>query len=130
MSTAFSRKLKATAQRIERNLIVLYLARRDPRVSLLAKVFIIIVVGYAISPIDLIPDFIPVLGYLDDLVFLPLGIYLCFLLMPDHIVRELREKAQTLIELEKSFIAGTIIVGIWLAIIFVIGAYIVRYSGS
>ena len=67
-------KLKDWARAIERDVHAIYLAARDPRVPWYAKALALCVAGYALSPIDLIPDFIPVIGYLDDLVIVPLGI--------------------------------------------------------
>jgi uncharacterized membrane protein YkvA (DUF1232 family) len=73
---------------------VLYLACRDPRVPLLPRVLAVLVVAYALSPIDLIPDFIPVLGYLDDLVIVPLGLALAIRLIPPEILREHRNRVR------------------------------------
>lgn len=76
-------------------LVVLHLAYQDKRTPWAAKILIILILAYALSPIDLIPDFIPVLGLLDDLVLLPVGIYLAFKLIPTEVVEECRIKAQT-----------------------------------
>jgi uncharacterized membrane protein YkvA (DUF1232 family) len=73
---------------LKSNVYALYLAARDPRVPLPAKIVIGAVVAYALSPIDLIPDFIPVIGYLDDLVLLPMGIWLAQRLVPKDVWRE------------------------------------------
>jgi uncharacterized membrane protein YkvA (DUF1232 family) len=73
---------------------VLYLACRDPRVPLLPRAIAVMVVAYALSPIDLIPDFIPIVGYLDDLVLVPLGLALAIRLIPPEILREHRERAK------------------------------------
>ena len=69
-------KIKAKATQLKRELVALYLASRDPRTPWYAKTMIAAVVAYALSPIDLVPDFIPIFGYLDDLVLLPIGIWL------------------------------------------------------
>ncbi|MFB6466725.1 YkvA family protein [Cytobacillus sp. Hz8] len=87
-------KLKSYARKLKQNLFVLYLSQRDKRTPWYAKVIAICVVAYAFSPIDLIPDFIPVLGYLDDLVIVPLGISLALKLIPQHIIEDNREKAE------------------------------------
>jgi uncharacterized membrane protein YkvA (DUF1232 family) len=84
---------RATAAAIKRDVHALYLAARDPRVPWYAKAVAIAVAGYAISPIDLIPDFIPVLGQLDDLVIVPLGIVLAVKLVPPALMKEFREAA-------------------------------------
>jgi uncharacterized membrane protein YkvA (DUF1232 family) len=85
--------LKNWARRLNRDVHALYLASRDPRVPWYAKALAIAVAGYALSPIDLIPDFIPVLGYLDDLIILPLGIWLVVWLIPEDIMDEYRAMA-------------------------------------
>ena len=84
---------KARARQLKAEVYALYLAYRDPRVPWYAKVLAACVVGYALSPIDLIPDFIPVLGYLDDLVLIPLGIALTLRLIPPEVLDECRARA-------------------------------------
>jgi uncharacterized membrane protein YkvA (DUF1232 family) len=86
-------RLKEWARVIKRDVHALYLASRDPRVPWYAKALAVAVAAYALSPIDLIPDFIPVLGYLDDLILLPLGILLVVWLIPPEIMAEHRELA-------------------------------------
>ena len=88
----FSR-IKSWASGLKRDGHAIYLASRDPRVPWYAKALAIAVAAYALSPIDLIPDFIPVLGYLDDLILLPLGIWLVVRLIPDGVMVEYRAKA-------------------------------------
>ena len=85
----FERQIKA----LKTERAALYLAYRDPRTPWYARVAAILVIGYALSPIDLIPDFIPVLGYLDDLIILPLGIFFAIKLIPAEIMASAREKA-------------------------------------
>lgn len=86
-------RARSWAGRIKRDVVALWLAIRDPRVPWYAKTVAAIVAGYALSPIDLIPDFIPVLGYLDDLLIVPLGIMLAVKLVPAPVMAELRERA-------------------------------------
>jgi len=86
-------RLGGWARQIKRDVHALYLAARDPRVPWYAKVAAIAVAAYALSPIDLIPDFIPVLGYVDDLVIVPLGILLAVKLVPAHLMVEFRTAA-------------------------------------
>jgi uncharacterized membrane protein YkvA (DUF1232 family) len=86
--------LRQWAGRIKRDVRALFLAARDPRVPWHAKVVAIAVAAYALSPIDLIPDFIPILGYLDDLLIVPLGILLAVKLIPAHLMAEFRTRAQ------------------------------------
>jgi uncharacterized membrane protein YkvA (DUF1232 family) len=83
-------QLKNWARAVSRDAHAIYLASRDPRVPWYAKVLAIAVAGYALSPIDLIPDFIPILGYLDDLIIVPLGIWLVVSLIPDEVMVEYR----------------------------------------
>ena len=89
----FSR-IKIWARRLNRDVHAIYLASRDPRVPWLAKVLAIAVAAYALSPIDLIPDFIPVFGYLDDLIIVPLGIWLVVRLIPEEVMAEYRAIAE------------------------------------
>ena len=81
-------------QRLQIDTYALYLAYRHPRVSWYARLWTLVVVAYALSPIDLIPDFIPVLGYLDDVILLPLGVALAVRLIPDDVMAECRERAR------------------------------------
>jgi uncharacterized membrane protein YkvA (DUF1232 family) len=86
-------RVKAWARDLNRDGYAIYLASRDPRMPWYAKILAVAVAAYALSPIDLIPDFIPVIGYLDDLIILPLGIWLVVSLIPDEIMVEYRAKA-------------------------------------
>jgi uncharacterized membrane protein YkvA (DUF1232 family) len=96
----------------------LYLAYRDPRTPWYAKVFVAFVVGYAFSPIDLIPDPIPILGYLDDLLLVPLGIALALKMIPPVVLDECREQAQLKMEEGNptSWMAAVAVIAIWLVI--------------
>jgi uncharacterized membrane protein YkvA (DUF1232 family) len=108
-------RLKIWARGIKRDVHALYLASRDPRVPWYAKALGIAVAAYALSPIDLIPDFIPVLGYLDDLVIVPAGILLVVCLIPPEIMAEHRAAATATATRPISRGAGAVIVGIWIA---------------
>lgn len=102
------------AAALKQNTYALYLASRDQRVPWLAKVLIAVVVAYALSPIDLIPDFIPVLGYLDDLLLLPIGIWLAIRLIPQDVWRECQQQAEeTFAALPKSRRAAVVVMVIW-----------------
>lgn len=94
----------------------LYLAYKDPRVPWYARLWVAIVVSYAFNPIDLIPDFIPVLGYLDDLVLIPLGVLLAIKLIPAPVMTECREQAQRELTEGKpiNWLAAVVIVCLWL----------------
>jgi uncharacterized membrane protein YkvA (DUF1232 family) len=102
------------ARHIKRDTLALYLACRDPRTPWYAKLFAALVVAYALSPIDLIPDFVPVLGYLDDLIVVPAGIVLAIRMIPSPVLAECRERAQTIAERPTSRAAAALIVGAWL----------------
>ena len=112
-------RLKRWADAIKRDVLALYLAMRDPRIPWFVKALAALVASYALSPIDLIPDFIPVLGYLDDLILLPLGILLVVRLIPKPIVEELRRRAagQLSENRPRSLGAAAVIVTIWVAAI-------------
>ena len=113
--------LKKKAINLKSNIKALYLVCRKNEAPIIAKVMAIIVVGYALSPIDFIPDFIPILGYLDDLILLPLGIYLCIKLIPKDLFQECKKESENLFKdgKPKNYVAGGIIVFIWIMIIIV-----------
>ncbi|HEX2226290.1 MAG TPA: YkvA family protein [Candidatus Binatia bacterium] len=102
------------ATQLKTEVYALYFAARDPRVPWYAKLFAGCVVAYALSPIDLIPDFIPVLGYLDDFVLLPLGIALTLQMIPPVVLVECREKGRAARDKPKSWLGAIIIVSIWI----------------
>src|SRR5574342_1114553 len=116
-------KLRNYARKLKRNLFVLYLSYRDSRVPWYAKLVAICVVAYAFSPIDLIPDFIPVLGYLDDLIIVPLGISLALKLIPPFIIEENREKAEEIRKngKPKNWFVGVIFSLMWILLAFWVG---------
>ena len=106
---------KRWAVQLEQELYAVYLAYKDPRVPWYAKLLAACIVAYAFSPIDLIPDFIPVLGYLDDLILVPLGIYLVLKMIPDEVMADCRSKAQlTLSQKKSNWLAATVIITIWI----------------
>lgn len=109
-------RLKSWAQTITRDVHAIYLASRDPRVPWYAKALAICVAAYALSPIDLIPDFIPVLGYLDDLVIVPLGIVLVVALIPPGIMAEHRAAADAAREKPTSKNGALAVIAIWAAL--------------
>lgn len=124
----FIEKWKQKARQLKLEVYTVFLAYRDPRVPWYARVFAAIVVGYAFSPIDLIPDPIPVLGYLDDLVLIPLGVKLALSMIPENVMAENREKAKEIIREGKPVnrFAAAIIVFIWLILAAWVIAWIVR----
>lgn len=111
------KKLKESARQIKQELFVLIEAYKHPKVPIYVKLIAILVIGYALSPIDLIPDFIPVLGYLDDIILVPLGISLVLKLIPSDILEECREKVKNSEKVKKkNWFAGFIIICIWISI--------------
>ena len=106
-----------TARHLKREVYALYFAVRDPRVPWYAKAVAGGIVAYTFSPIDPIPDFIPLLGYLDELILIPLGVLLVRRLIPADVLADCRARAATLSEKpKKSGIGAAIVVGIWLAL--------------
>ena len=104
------------ARHLKREVFALYFAVRDPRVPWYAKALAACVVGYAASPIDLIPDFIPVLGYLDDLVLIPLGVLAVRAMVSEAVLEDCRKKAGRLCEKPRSWIAAGVVVAIWVSL--------------
>lgn len=107
--------LRGWAKSIKRDVVALWLAARDARTPWHAKAVAAIVAAYALSPIDLIPDFIPVLGYLDDIVLVPLGIMLAVRLIPPELLREFRDKAAEMEGRPVSRTAAAVFLVLWVA---------------
>ena len=108
-------RIRIWARALRRDVHAIYLASRDPRTPWYAKVLAVVVAGYALSPIDLIPDFIPVLGYLDDLIIVPLGIWLVVSLIPEQAMAEYRAKAnEAMLRPHGGKVAAITIVTIWI----------------
>jgi uncharacterized membrane protein YkvA (DUF1232 family) len=107
--------LKAWARNLKRDSHAIYLASRDPRVPWYAKALAMAVAAYALSPIDLIPDFIPVVGYLDDLVIVPLGIWLVVSLIPGEVMAECRAKADAAGQRPVSRAGMIAVIAVWIA---------------
>ena len=112
------RRLNDWARVLKRDVLVVYLVARDPRVPWPVKALAAAVAAYALSPIDLIPDFIPVVGYLDDLVIVPLGILAVVKLVPAEILAELREEAaRRLAARPRSWAGAAVVVVLWLVLL-------------
>ena len=126
MRTSFMlEKLKSSATKLKQQLVALYLASRDRRTPWPGKILALCIVAYALSPIDLIPDVIPILGYLDDLVMVPLGIYIAIKLIPDDVWQDCRAKAAaSAISLPHNRTAAVIIVILWLLAIIATGYFV------
>ncbi len=112
-----SERLKAWAKRIKRDGVTLWFAGKDPRTPLYAKALGVLVVAYALSPIDLIPDFIPVLGYVDDILLLPVLIWLTIKLLPPDVLSDCRVRAEEWMREKgakpRSFFGAILIVAVW-----------------
>jgi len=115
----FLSTLRSRAAELKRDILALWFCRNHPRTPWYAKALVAAVVAYAFSPIDLIPDFIPVLGYVDDLIIVPAGIYLALRLIPEDVLAEGRQKADVWIaerrDKPKNYVAAAVIIAIWLA---------------
>ena len=114
-------RIKSWASRLKRDAHAIYLASRDPRVPWYAKALAIAIAAYALSPIDLIPDFIPIIGYLDELILLPLGIWLVVLLIPPDIMVECRARADEAGQRPTSRAGMVAIILLWIAGALVLG---------
>ena len=110
--------LKLKVKILKKEIGSLYLAYKRRDVPWYAKVVVLLVVGYALSPIDIIPDFIPVLGYLDDLILIPIGVAFAIRLIPKDIMNECREQSENIFKdgKPKNWVAGGIIIFIWIGI--------------
>jgi uncharacterized membrane protein YkvA (DUF1232 family) len=108
---------KQRARELKQEVHALALACKDPRVPWYAKLLAVSIVAYALSPIDLIPDFIPVLGYLDDLILVPLGIYLLLKVIPPEVMSECRTQARLAnSRMKANWIAAGVILAIWISL--------------
>ncbi|WP_059411733.1 DUF1275 domain-containing transporter [Cupriavidus basilensis] len=122
-------RCRVWAREVLRDVHALWLAARDPRTPWYAKVVALLVAGYALSPLDLIPDFIPVLGYLDDVVLVPLGVLLAVRMVPPELMREYRAAAVAAAQRPRSRIAAVVIVMLWICVTVLTGALLARHFG-
>lgn len=118
------RRFKNQALKFKSELLALWFACKHPQTPLAAKLMAAVVAAYAFSPIDLIPDFIPVLGYLDDLILLPLGVWIVLMLIPDTVMAQCREQARAWLahrnQKPRNHIAASIIILVWLVALWLI----------
>jgi uncharacterized membrane protein YkvA (DUF1232 family) len=116
------------ARELKTETYAIYLAYKDPRTPWYARLFAACVVGYAFSPIDLVPDPIPVLGYLDDLVLVPLGIAIALKMIPSSVMAECRDEAHAATSQSRptNWVAAAVIVAIWLFLVALVIVVIVR----
>lgn len=116
-------RLRKWARELKHRTLVVYFAARDPRTPWFARLLALGIAAYALSPIDLIPDFIPVLGYLDDLVIVPLGLMLVLRLIPADVLAASRAKANDTVDKPTSPVMAAVIVAIWLIATGVLGLW-------
>ena len=120
--------IKNKAQQLKKQTMVIYYSYQDPNLSFWKKAYIALVIGYLFSPIDLIPDFIPVIGYLDDLIIVPIGIYFAFKIIPPEVLASAREKASKT-DINKSpvgYKTSIIILFIWISSIIIFSYFIYK----
>lgn len=127
ISREWGRRLEDMARRAKVDGIALYLAARHPRVSLWVKGFAVLVAAYVLSPIDLIPDFIPVIGFLDELILLPLVVGLLVRWVDAGVMAELRAEAGRLAERPRSTLGAVIVVLVWLGLASLLVVWAWRY---
>ncbi len=117
--------LKAKARQLKAETYAMYLAYKHPHTPWYAKALLILVTGYALSPLDVIPEFIPVLGYIDDLIIIPLGILLASRMVPREVMLECRERAKyECIAGKTKWIGFGVVIFIWVVLLSVIGVVI------
>ena len=107
--------LRKWAKELKQQTLVVYFAARDPLTPWLVRLLALFIAAYALSPIDLIPDFIPVIGYLDDLIIVPLGLMLVVRLVPPEVMLTAREKATNSVDRPVSRVMAAVIVAVWVA---------------
>ena len=128
MTIRFMESWRLWAKSVRQEIYALYLASQDRRVPWYAKALAVAVVAYALSPIDLIPDFVPILGYLDDLILVPLGVACVIKMVPAEVLEECRRKAGRHFAKDrpKNWIAGGVVIFIWVAFCAFVGYLVVR----
>lgn len=117
-------RIKSSARLVKRDIVALWLAARDSRTPWYAKLVAALVAAYALSPIDLIPDFIPIFGYLDDLIIVPLGLWLAIRLIPNELMAELRRDADSQAPAPRSWAGAVLVALLWV----LFAALIVRWA--
>jgi len=126
-------RLKAWAAALKLDGLTLWFACRDPRTPWYARSLALLIVAYALSPIDLIPDVIPVIGFLDELILLPVAIWIAIRLIPGSVVLDARARAQAWLEAGRPrprlWIGAALIIGVWLLLAWAIWRLAVRDAG-
>jgi uncharacterized membrane protein YkvA (DUF1232 family) len=127
---SLSQRIKQKIENLKVELLAVWFAYRHPKTPWYAKILVALIGGYAFSPIDLIPDFIPIIGYLDDVLLLPLGIYIAIRLIPKEVLDETRIKAKEWLEQKrenpKNKAAGFLFVFVWILIVFIAINYFLK----
>jgi len=120
-------RLRQRTRAIKRDAVAVWIAARDARVPWYAKALAALTAAYALSPIDLIPDFIPVLGYVDDVVIVPAGLLLTMRLIPSGLMDEFRAEAAARAERPTSRTAAAFIIALWIASLLLVGWWLRRH---
>jgi uncharacterized membrane protein YkvA (DUF1232 family) len=124
-------RLKSWARRLKAETLALWFCCKHPDTPFSAKLLATLVVAYALSPIDLIPDFVPVIGYLDDLILIPIGIYFTLKLVPRHVIEEYRAKARDWIAAQqpkpRNYVAAAIIIAVWVLALWIVSRWAERF---
>jgi len=120
-------RIKHWAHRIKRDVFAVYFAARNEKTPRFLRWFALAIAAYALSPIDLIPDFIPILGYLDDLILVPVGVWLIIRWLPMDVLAESREQADKLVTRPSSRIAAGVILGIWMLCLAALAIFITQF---
>tara|TARA_R110002167_G_C12620982_1_gene646759 strand:+ start:933 stop:1322 length:390 start_codon:yes stop_codon:yes gene_type:complete len=128
MSTVIFGRLRAAAKRIQHDALTVYFVARDPNTPIVVRLLALAIAAYAMSPIDLIPDFIPILGYLDDIILVPLGIVLVIKLTPSNVIEASRSKAAKVATKPISHVAAAVVIGTWLLCAAAFGYWVWEYS--
>lgn len=118
--------IKEQARNIRAQTLAIYYAARDPRMPFFVRVLAILVAAYALSPIDLIPDFIPIIGLLDDIIIIPAGLALIMRLTPPSVMESARLQAQEAAEKPVSYSAAAIIITIWLVLLWMFARWVLN----
>ena len=124
------KSLKQLSSKLKRHTLTVYYIARDPKTPLLLKLLAVLIAAYALSPIDLIPDFIPVIGLLDDLIIVPLGLALVLKLTPKEVIESARQKAELSIKKPVSYVTGVIFIIVWLVILYFFAVWLGGITGK
>lgn len=129
MHMSLQASLKIWAAKLKQHTLTVYFVARDPRTPIFVRLLALLIAAYALSPIDLIPDFIPIVGYLDDLLIVPLGIALVVRLTPPEVIESSREKAAEAAVRPISYAAAAVIVLLWLMLFLVLTKWVCNVVG-